>query len=723
MSKRLLFKVLQQQSRSPRRQHLSVAFGKRPPLSPSQCPPSSSLKDHLSIQTSRPLISETQRCWFATEVVSQDDDTTNKNKATPENENQHVVLKKKQQLKIQLMQLRNLHPKDTIEEHYEKMARRTELSKFKWIQTLERQLEAKTVEDGDAWKQTQWHLDRKSSMPQNVKDGFWNLILAPTGKKKKTTISHHVPAEDVQIFQRARDLSVDFPFFWSKGRKRKVLKTVRQQKETTQDYLALRTETISNLHRSKSITEQEEEAKQLTETLHERLPTKYYDKVVDLFRVYIQACESEQADLLESENTEGDEAADEASVVSNISESDNDQNSVDIQKPKKRIKMLFSNLKAQAQTHVHLISSDLADFLYINVSVSSDASEREDVAAVDPRIIASQKAWNDAKEHFVVSFQSVQTILTEEYAEKAAMLEAEENDKNFDENGEDGKDIADGSEESIMKSFQDAAGAPNNQASTQRIKPRSYVIFEAISIGDWATTHGGQALPEASVEGTPLEDACFASSAPNDRLVFIDNLPIDISENRLLEAYSRCGDIESLQVFHRRADLDPGRRLDDSRKKIRNPSSSRQKWQRPRTPLYAMILYRDAAGATKAVADPLRIFGMVLDKHLIRSFRPSDMTKLYLEDISAAHDVTSIEYQLSQLLHPELYVCLDIGRRQGRTFGSSSCEIKFPNFEAAYWAYLKLSAQLDLLKEDGCALHWMQTPRDAMHFWTRQLNF
>jgi hypothetical protein len=104
-----------------------------------------------------------------------------------------------------------------------------------------------------------------------------------------------------------------------------------------QDYFPLRTKTISKLHRSKSITGQEEKAKQLTETLHERLPTKYYDKVVDLFRIYIQACKSEhQADPLEFENAEENKAADEASVASIFLESDNDQDSVNIQKPEKR---------------------------------------------------------------------------------------------------------------------------------------------------------------------------------------------------------------------------------------------------------------------------------------------------------------------------------------------------------------------------------------------------
>jgi hypothetical protein len=67
------------------------------------------------------------------------------------------------------------------------------------------------------------------------------------------------------------------------------------------------------------------------------------------------------------------------------------------------------------------------------------------------------------KSSLSVSFQSVQTILMEEYAKKSAMLDAEESDKDFDERsaGEDDKDIPDGSKESIMESFpQDAAGAP-----------------------------------------------------------------------------------------------------------------------------------------------------------------------------------------------------------------------------------------------------------------------
>jgi hypothetical protein len=228
-----------------------------------------------------------------------------------------------------------------------------------------------------------------------------------------------------------------------------------------------------------------------------------------------------------------------------------------------------------------------------------------------------------------------------------------------------------------------------------------------------------------AVKETGVEPA-----VPTNRLVFVDNLPIDVRENALLAAYSRCGEIDDIKVFHRREDLDPGRSSDDGKKKIRRPTSAnRQSWERPRTPLYATILYRDPAGAQKATLDPLRIFGMVVDQHLIRSYRARDMTSLYVENISPKLDVSAIEYELSQILYPRLYVCLDIERRrQKRPVGPPNSVIQFPDFESAQWAYTRLLEELSRLsnKDEAVsqtAVHWMPTPRDAMLYWTRQLNF
>jgi hypothetical protein len=553
--------------------------------------------------------------------------------------------------------------------------------------------------------------------------------VAKTARKKKKDQPKNktVQKDPVKVFQRARELSVEFPFFWSATRKRRVQKMLRKEnKKTLGQFLQERSEILGNLHQSKSLTEQELESRLLEETLRGRLPAKYYNKLVALFQEYIEACESEKEGL-SSDNTsnveiEEDDGADDDRVKSKAEQ--------------RRIKMFFSNIQAITQTHVHLVASELTDFFYVNVSDDGESTDHEDIVSSDIRVQKSQKDWNDAKDQFVASFMSIQAMLSDEHSKKAEKAGAEESDANSEQDtGDDDEEesLVDESEESVLSTFQDAseegvlsaaASKEVKYKSNQRFKPRFYTVFEALSIGDWANSqHGGKSPPECTVQGTPLEAGSFPSAPPLDRLVFIDNLPIDITENGLMDAYSRCGDIEALQVFHRRPDLDPGRRSDDSKKKIRNPSSSRQKWQKPKTPLYAMVLYRDSAGANKAVTDPLRIFGMVLDKHLIRSYRASDMTKLYLEDIGSTHDVSSIEYQLSQLLHPELYVCLDIGRRQRRSAGTSSCEIKFPTFEAAYWSYLKLSAELELLKEEGCALHWMETPRDAVLYWTRHLNF
>ena len=146
-----------------------------------------------------------------------------------------------------------------------------------------------------------------------------------------------------------------------------------------------------------------------------------------------------------------------------------------------------------------------------------------------------------------------------------------------------------------------------------------------------------------------------------------------------------------------------------------------------------MILFRDANGAAKAVVDPLRIFGMVIDHHLIRSYRATDMTELYLEDLRMDADfgsvaVTQVECELSKILYPQLYVCLDEGRRPKKANLGANFKMKFPNFETAYWAYLKISSELDFLNDDylengGAGLHWMQTPMDAPLYWKRELNF
>lgn len=101
----------------------------------------------------------------------------------------------------------------------------------------------------------------------------------------------------------------------------------------------------------------------------------------------------------------------------------------------------------------------------------------------------------------------------------------------------------------------------------------------------------------------------------------------------------------------------------------------------------------------------------------MRSIRADDITSLFLEDIPEGMYSLDVEHKLSQLLHPEIYVCLDVGQHDFAE--PSSCEIKFPSFQMAYHAYQKLQ-DLDI---EGASLHWMRTPEDAMKYWTREYSF
>jgi len=423
-----------------------------------------------------------------------------------------------------------------------------------------------------------------------------------------------------------------------------------------------------------------------------------------------------------------------------------------------------------------------------------------DLVTQDSVLGHSQANWNEVRDKYVQSFLNIQKLflkLEKEQQQQQQRMERHRQQQtgNFslqeiDENNDPS------SETSVVQTFDIVTALSRldkKMATTERVRPREYIPLEAMAMGEyWKTSLGRNAggtdktsstkangddndtvmsdLLESKTkhlgmthnkddDGTTnglllpnkfevFDNDSFPLAPPVERLVVVDNLPIDINEQRLREAYGRCGTIEAVQIFHSRPDLDPGRRSTDSSKKIRSPSSSsrRQKWVRPRTPLYAMVLYKDAKSAKKAGCDPLRIFGMVLDHHLMRSHRASDMTVLYLEDVpSSLHTVSSMEFELSQLLCPaDLYLCLDdSGHNRLRKKGAGkkqhplSYTIKFPSFEAAYWSYWKLSLELQLLRDKegssssrstgtiatGPALHWMETPKDAQLYWTRKLNF
>jgi hypothetical protein len=623
---------------------------------------------------------------------------------------------------IQLVQLQELHSHETIQEHFYPVVRRSDFSNFKWIKNLENQLQKlqrQNITSKSKMEHAQDYLQKQSRfISAEMKTAFWDLILVKnshSNKQKQSKKSSAPPKKHIELFQKVRKSAVDFPLFWSATRKRKMNK----QNQLVQPgktypwkvYLSNRSKILAVIHNAKSSEEQLGEATRLVTKLQNSLPPNIHERLIQTFQDHVIACEQDQRQQ-KGLGTTTDPATK--------------------KKRKKRIQILYSNIRTPVKSHIHLVAPDLADFLYLTMS-DDGVMDRNDVTS-DPRVTEGKKEFENIMERFADSFMNIHNILLREFQTNIQKQEAREEElRNSSGEEED-------SEEAVLESFNDAVTAglqslPSKVSAKKKDgianKPRKYIYFEAIALQDFTTENEDtNAASTMSLQSSSFEIPHFPTKSADNRMVIIDNLPIDVDESLLADAYSRCGPVASLKVFNRRPHLDPGRKSADSRKKIRNPSSFRQQWQRPRTPLYAMILFQDETGAAKATSDPLRIFGMVLDRHLIRSYKSQDMTKLYLEDVSGKYDMTTIEYQLSQLLHPELYICLDIDgdqrplRRQTAVSNqTSSFIIKFPDFESAYWSYLKLTSELDFLKDADCELQWMESPKDAMLYWTRKLNF
>ena len=257
---------------------------------------------------------------------------------------------------------------------------------------------------------------------------------------------------------------------------------------------------------------------------------------------------------------------------------------------------------------------------------------------------------------------------------------------------------------------------------------------------------------DSSVDSSVSTDVSPATESDlEQRLVFVNNLPIDTTEEEIDQIYSRFGALDSIRLFNLRPDLDPGplnkaqmaerRRNSRMKNKYSNELTFRQ--QRPRTPVYGMLTFKDAEGFKTATCPELSIFGCVIRRHPVMSIKPQDMSTLYLDNIPQNLYSMDVEYKLARCLHPhQVYVMLDgmkgVGKDEEK--GSSqdysepaSCEIKFEDFQTASQAYNWIRAGADgtvgeesnvtLMGGEDCRLHWFRTPQDGMKYWTRELNF
>lgn len=330
------------------------------------------------------------------------------------------------------------------------------------------------------------------------------------------------------------------------------------------------------------------------------------------------------------------------------------------------IQMLGDGIEERAHSYYHIVAPLLADFFYLN------ETETERIEEVGGRVQESARNWQETKQSFVDKLDKIQEKLYEVKGDKLHIL--------------------------------DPLIAASTETTTRdrRYRRPSFVKFHTDFDGLF---NGG------SVESPPF-------------MVFVDNLPIDIGEEEIGYLYSSCGQLDAVQVFNKRPDLDPGP-LNSVQLKARRHGKlgsvkNFRKWERPRTPVYALLTFSDQEGFDNALVDPLRIFGMVIRRHPVRSRRATDVRTLYLEDLAEGTFCADLEFQLRQKLCPSLSVQLGEGHRPQSAVGS--CSISFPSFDVALEMYEKV-AGLSCVQSNESPVNWFRSPRDAEDWWTRRLGF
>jgi len=476
-------------------------------------------------------------------------------------------------------------------------------------------------------------------------------------------------------------------------------------------------------HAGKTPEELQREAEVIAQLLADRLPSVSFERLLDQLELYVYVDGQDENVLKQSEDNEILKENNKAEVL-------NASKTKTRKKKKKTSRILPTILRSSVKDHMHLVAADMAEFLYVGIpelvrekDSASAAAEmgskrKKDVHSFDDRMNTAWVEWTKTRDEVASAFMEVQHVMVavENLWRKEAARRMEE--ANGDE--EDGV-------ESLFASLkietEQQELIQNLQATIKRKGP--HAIFDAMLLNDRFST------ASTSVAADEANGSCAAQT---DRTVLVDCLPIDVTESEIRELYCRCGPIESIRLFNLRPDLDPGppspAQLMKQRKKRRRAGAKqlKRRAERKRSPVYAMVTFESEEGCKVASIDQLRIFGMVIRRHPARSICAREATTLHLENIPKGLYSLDLEQKLSRALHPDMYIGLDVG--QNDYAKPASCEIRFPNFEAAFRAYTVLEGLLSTLHENQatdegphCDLHWMKTPADSLGYWTRQLSF
>ena len=357
--------------------------------------------------------------------------------------------------------------------------------------------------------------------------------------------------------------------------------------------------------------------------------------------------------------------------------------------------------QAVGKLHFPLIARHVAEFFYTLVGQNSDIVEHDSNYQEG---MIQLKSLEERMLHLFMNINDVLATSLEQNKANQSEIEILSNQT------EDDLDLG------------NASSAPTGIGSVdRRFRKPVHVKFEATIMHEDAADSA--------------DSHSWESSQPNiasvaERMLFVDNLPIDMTVSKLRTIYERCGPIEHIKVLNQRPDLDPGAlsaakiaRL--KKKQLRRGAYDKKKYTRPRTPVYGQILFSDVESYKRALDRSLCTFGVIIERHPVQSIPAKDLKSLYIDNITGDMACSELEYALSRALHPDMLVSLRGG--QNSKSRVRSCEIEFPSFEVAFESYDRLLRDFDQMEkpqnEELMCVHWMKTPKDAQEWWTRERGF
>ena len=415
---------------------------------------------------------------------------------------------------------------------------------------------------------------------------------------------------DAKTLLRAREKAAMTPLFW-RSSVRTALRTNDASLApdlTSKDLEAVEQiqQSAQTLFSAKSESAKLQDAEEMVLLLSDRLPRYGYIKLMAMLGKYApkeakksNKCKGDSKDAKNTNKRQGE--SQDAKLESGTS-----------------IKSLESRLNHALGWHIHLVALDLAQFLFVHIPsgtvnelnnrriVKVDSETINTDSITKDRLVCALDEWNATRSTFVQAILESQKA----YAQRPPLPPQK-------------KTRTEIIQELIPELDSLRTKCDGTSVGTDMVlkPPRGrptigrHCSFEALTLRD-------DLLPKLTEEYDPIIS----------RSVFVNNLPIDVTEEELALVFGKCGALEQIQIFNQRPDLDPGPlskvelalRAKERRGRVRNNA--------PISPVHARLVFQDENGRNAATCPSLSIFGMILRKHPCRPLLPN-MTKLYISNI------------------------------------------------------------------------------------------